>query len=164
MSQKVKAIPDGYHTLTPYICIPNAAKAIEFYKTAFNAKEIERHPTHDGRVMHAVLQIGNSYLMMSDYFPESGCGISDPKTLKGATAMLHIYTENVDAAFDRAVKAGAKVQRPLENTFWGDRYGQLVDPFGFLWSLSMHIADVSPEQVSKGAESCCSPKKTSCCS
>lgn len=162
MSQKVKAIPEGYHSLTPFLSLKNAAKAIEFYKNAFGAKEIEKHVMPDGRIMHAVIKIGNSLVMVADEFPEYGCGIVSPSSLKGTTMMLHFYVENVDAAFDKAVKAGATVKMPVEDMFWGDRYGQLEDPFGHLWSIGTHIADVSDDEINQASTQCCKGK-TSCC-
>ena len=117
MKPKVKPIPDGYYTLTPHLSIKDAAKAIKFYKDAFGAKEVEVCDTPDGKIMHAVLKIGNSLLMLADEFPEYGCGISSPKSLKGTTSMLHLYVEDVDASFNKAVKAGAKVIRPVEDQF-----------------------------------------------
>ena len=158
MPQKVKPIPEGYHTVTPFLFVKNAAKAMQFYKDAFNAHEIEKSFSPDGRIMHAVLKIGNSFIMMADEFPERSCGISAPLSLKGTTAMFHLYVEDVDAAFDKAVKAGANIQMPLADMFWGDRYGQLQDPFGHVWSMSTHIADLTPEQIKKGAEACFSNK------
>lgn len=152
MTQKVNPIPEGYHTITPFLSINEAGKAIEFYKKAFGAQEIEKHLSPDGKVMHAVIKIGDSMLMLSDEFPEHSCGLSSPHALKGTTALFHLYMDNVDAAFDKAVKAGAIVKMPLEDAFWGDRYGQVQDPFGHIWSMSMHIADLTDEQIEEGAE------------
>jgi len=155
MSSKVKGIPDGYHTITPYLTLKDAAKAIKFYKDAFGAQEIEMHHAPDGRIMNATLKIGNSFFMLCDEFPEyGGCGISPPHSLKGTTAMLHLYVEDVDAAFNKAVKAGSKVKMPVADMFWGDRYGQLEDPFGHLWSIATRISAPSKEKSQKGAEEC----------
>lgn len=154
MTKKVKPIPDGYHSITPFLSVKECAKAIKFYKEAFGAQEIEKHNAPDGRIMHAVLKIGNSLFMLADEFPESGCGIAAPVSLKGTTTMFHIYTEDVDTLFAKATKAGAKVTRALENTFWGDRYGQVQDPFGHAWSLSTHIADFSAEEIEKKGSEC----------
>lgn len=154
MKTEVKGIPEGYHTLTPYLIMKDATKAIKFYKEAFGAQEIKKHPSPDGRIMYAVIQIGDSLLMLSDEFSESGCGASAPSTLNGTTAMLHVYVENVDALFNQAVKAGGKVKMPVSNTFWGDRYGMLEDPFGHIWSLATRIAHVEPEQIEQGAKQC----------
>jgi uncharacterized glyoxalase superfamily protein PhnB len=152
LQKKVKAIPDGYHTVTPFLSLKNCTKAIKFYKEAFGAKEIEVNGSPDGKIMHAVLQIGNSLIMMADEFPESKCGISSPHSLKGSTAMLHLYVEDADAVFNKAVKAGAKVIRPMADQFWGDRYGQFEDPFGHLWSVATHTVDLTKEEVAQAAE------------
>lgn len=163
MSKKVKAIPDGFNTITPYLTLKDSAKAIKFYKEAFGAKEIEVNHSPDGRIMNAILQIGNSMLMLSDEFPEfSSCNIMPPHSLKGTTTMFHLYVEDVDAAFNQAVKAGAKVKMPVEDMFWGDRYGQLEDPFGHLWSIATHIADLPAHEVEHGAQECCKKSAKSC--
>src|ERR1700733_10702451 len=113
MSKKVKPIPDGYHTLTPFLSLKEAAKAIQFYKEAFGAKELEKHLSPDGKVMHAVIQIGDSLIMMADEFPgENGCGMVSPKTLNGTSVLMHLYVEDADAVFNKAVKAGAKEKMP----------------------------------------------------
>ncbi len=151
-SKKVKAIPDGYHTVTPFLSLKNATKAIQFYKDALGARVIEKNDSPDGKVMHAVIQIGDSLLMLADEFPQSKCGISSPQSLKGSTTMLHLYVEDVDTAFNKAVKAGAKVIMPVSDAFWGDRYGQLEDPFGHLWSIATHKVDLSKEEITKAAE------------
>jgi len=154
MPKKVPPIPEGAHTVTPYLLIKGASKAIEFYKKAFNAKVLQRSDLPDGSVMHAKLQIGDSHLMLSDEMPQSkDCGMSSPVSLKGSTVMLHIYVENVDAAFDQAIKAGGKSQMAVSDTFWGDRYGQLVDPFGHLWSISTQKEIVTDEEAAKRAKS-----------
>lgn len=146
-------IPNGFHTLTPYIVVKQAPQAIEFYKKAFGAKLIEKHDTEDGKVMHAQLQIGDSMLMLSDEFPEpQGCGMAAPATSKGIAVALHLYVDDVDTVFKKAVQAGAKVVMPVEDQFWGDRFGQLEDPFGHRWSLATPIAQPSHEHHHKG---CC---------
>lgn len=154
MVKNIKPIPDGYHTITPFLSFKEAAKAIKFYQEAFGAELIEKHDYENGKVMHAVIKIGDSLIMMADEFPESSCGLSSPLTLKGSTALFHIYVKDVDSAFDRAVKAGAKVKMPVEDMFWGDRYGQLEDPFGHLWSIATHTADLTEEEIEKGAQEC----------
>ncbi len=154
MTKKVKSIPDGFRTLTPYLTIKDAANAIKFYHDAFGAKEIEVNHSPDGKVMHALLQIGDSYLMFSDEFPEYG-GVLSPTTLKGTTFNLFMYVEDADAAFKKAINAGAKVKMPLENMFWGDRFGQLEDPFGHIWSIATHIADVDHDHMNDVADECC---------
>ena len=143
----VKPIPDGYHTLTPFLTIRDAAKAIEFYKAAFGAQERGVMKAPDGKVMHAELKIGDSIVMLSDEFPDFG-SIS-PQALGGSASGLHIYLDNVDAAFDRAVKAGAQVEMPVMDQFWGDRYGRLKDPFGHKWSIATHVKDMSPEEMNQ---------------
>jgi len=146
----VKPIPEGYHTLTPFMTIRNAAKAIEFYKQAFGAQQrgdIAKDPS--GKVMHAEIKIGDSIIMLSDEFPEFGS--VGPES--GGTSMgLHIYVDNVDQAFDRAVKAGAKVEMPLADQFWGDRYGRLKDPFGHKWSIATHVKDMSADEMKRSMD------------
>ena len=140
-----KAIPDGYHTLTPYMTVRDAARAIEFYKQAFGAQERGVMKGPDGKVMHAELRIGDSILMLGDEQPQFGA--LSPQSTGGAGMGLHIYTEDVDSAFDRAVKAGATVEMPVTDMFWGDRYGKLVDPYGQKWSIATHKRDVSREEM-----------------
>lgn len=163
MSKNMKGIPEGYRTVTPYLTLKEAAKAISFYKAAFGAEEVELHHSPDGRIMHATIRIGDSLIMLSDEFPEYGCGASNPQALKGTTVMLHVYVPNVDIAFSKAVKAGATVKMPVDDMYWGDRYGQIEDPFGHIWSLATHIADAKElpmEQSSMGG--CCQGKNHSC--
>ena len=150
MAKKVKPIPDGAHTVTPYLTIRGAAQAIEFYKKAFGATEILRMPGPSGAVMHAELKIGDSVIFLSEEFP--GMGNGSPSSLNGTTVGIHLNVENVDAAHDRAVSAGAKSLMPPQNMFWGDRFTKLVDPFGHSWSLSTHIEDVSPEEMQRRSE------------
>jgi PhnB protein len=145
-----KAIPDGYHTLTPYIALRDAAKAIEFYKTALGATELYRMPMPGGKIAHAELQIGDSRLMLSDAMPD--WGNKSAQDFGGTPVGLCIYTENVDALAERFVKAGGKVVRPLENQFYGDRSGQFEDPEGYKWTLMQHIEDVSPEEMQRRME------------
>ena len=147
----VKPIPDGYHTLTPFLTVRDASRAIDFYQQAFGAQVrggVAKDP--DGKVMHAELKIGDSIIMLSDEYPEFG---SLSPHSGGSTSMgLHIYVDDVDSAFARAVEAGAQVDMPLRDQFWGDRYGRLKDPFGHKWSLATHKADVSPEEMKRGVE------------
>lgn len=146
-----KPIPEGYHTLTPFLTVRNAAKAIEFYKQAFGAQQrgdVAKDPT--GKVMHAELKIGDSFIMMSDEFPEFGS--LAPESGGGTSMGLHIYVDNVDEAFDRAVKAGAKVEMPVGDQFWGDRYGRLKDPFGHKWSIATHTKDMSADEMKEAME------------
>jgi PhnB protein len=143
----VKAIPEGYHTLTPFLSLRDAAKAIEFYKAALGAEELFRMPMPGGKVAHAELRIGNSRFMVADEMPE--WGNKSAKTMGGSPMGLNIYTENVDALAERFVKAGGKVVRPLENQFYGDRSGQFEDPEGYKWTLAQHVEDVSPEEMQR---------------
>jgi len=147
MSESVKAIPDGYHVVTPYLVVESAAEAIEFYSRAFGAQELYRMPGPDGSVMHAEFRIGDSNVMIAD--ENTPMGSKSPKTLGGSPASLLLYVEDVDAAFQQAVDAGATVVMPVADMFWGDRYGKLQDPFGHDWSVATHIEDVSPEQMAE---------------
>jgi PhnB protein len=151
MAEKVQAVPQGFHTLTPHLIVRDADRAIEFYRKAFGAElqgGIARMP--DGRVMHALLRIGDSNLMLNDEMPEHGA--LSPLSGGSSSVTIHIYTPNVDAAFDRAVSAGAKVGMPLADQFWGDRYGFVKDPFGHHWSLASHIKDMSPEEMKRSMD------------
>lgn len=145
MAATVKAIPDGFHTLTPYLVVKDAPKAIEFYKQAFGAEALGMHYAPGGKVMNASLRIGDSHLMLCDEFPSMGA--PSPQTLGGSGVTIHIYVENVDALYNQAVAAGASATMPLMDAFWGDRYGQLTDPFGHRWSLATHIEDLSPQEI-----------------
>jgi PhnB protein len=146
----VKPIPDGYHTLTPFLTVRDASRAIEFYKDAFGATErgIMKDPT--GKVMHAELKIGDSIIMLSDEFPDFNC--LSPQSVGGSSMGLHIYLDGVDAAFDRAVKAGAEVEMPVMDQFWGDRYGKLKDPFGHKWSIGTHVKDMSADEMKRSMD------------
>ena len=146
MSTPVKPIPDGYHTVTPYLSIKGAAKALEFYAKAFGAKETVRMPgAEPDSVGHAEIRIGDSPIMLAD---ESPFGKS-PLTLGGVSVSICLYVEDVDSAFQRAVEAGAKVVRPVADQFYGDRTGSLEDPFGHHWHLMTHKEDVSPEEMKR---------------
>ena len=151
---QVKSIPDGMHTVTPHLICAGAADAIEFYKKAFNAVESGRMAGPQGKLMHALIRIGDSAVMLVDEFPDWGS--IGPKTLKGSPVTIHLYVEDVDAIVKRAVAAGAKITMPLEDTFWGDRYCKLEDPFGHHWSVATHVRDVSPEEMRQAAEKACS--------
>lgn len=146
---KVKPIPEGYHTLTPYLIIKGAADAIEFYKQAFNAIEIMRMPQPDGRIGHAQIKIGDSQIMLADEFPEMNA--YGPQEGVRSPVMLHLYVEDVDSLFNQAVAAGASVLRPLQDQFYGDRSGGLIDPFGHVWYMATHIEDLSPEELHERA-------------
>ncbi|MGI8554707.1 MAG: VOC family protein [Dehalococcoidia bacterium] len=147
VAKPVQAIPEGYRTLTPYLSIKGAAKAIAFYTRAFGAQERVRMEGPGGTIGHAELAIGDSMIMLSDEMP--GMGNRSPQSLNGTTVGFALYVEDVDAAFARAVAAGATVLQPLENQFYGDRSGTVADPFGHSWSLMTHIEDVSPEEMKK---------------
>lgn len=149
MAGKVKAVPEGTHTITAHLSVREASKAVEFYEKAFGAQLRALHKTPDGKVMHASLKIGDSSLLLADEFPGAGC--PSPQTLGGSPVVLNIYVEDVDKLFNQAVAAGAKVTMPLANQFWGDRYGQIVDPFGHTWALGSHVEDVAPEELERRA-------------
>jgi uncharacterized glyoxalase superfamily protein PhnB len=144
----VKPIPDGMHSLTPHLICGGAAEAIEFYVKAFNAVELTRMPGPQGKLMHAVIRIGDSALMLVDENPQ--WGLLGPKALKGSPVAIHLFVEDVDAAVAQAVAAGAKITMPIAEMFWGDRYGQLVDPFGHRWSVATHTRDLSREEMQQG--------------
>jgi len=143
-------IPTGFHSVTPYLHVRGALKAIDFYKKAFGAEERFVMPGPEGRVMHAEIKIGDSIVMISDECPEMGA--LGPEGRGGATSSLFLYFTNVDTAFDKAVQAGCTVKMPLQNQFWGDRFGTVVDPFGHVWSMATHVEDVSPEDMKKRSE------------
>ena len=145
-----KPIPDEFHTLTPHLVVTDGAKATEFYKQAFHAQELVRHMSPDGKaVMHGQLKIGNSMLMLGSEFPPT---CLSPKNRGGTSVFLHLYTEDADATFDRAVKAGCTVKMPVSDTFWGDRYGVVEDPFGHQWSIATHQHDYTDEQIATNAK------------
>jgi PhnB protein len=146
-----KAVPDGYSTVTAYLVVKNAADAIDFYKRAFGAKELDRMTGPGGQgVMHAEIQIGNSRLMLSDEFPGSGC--QAPQSLGSTTCQMFLYVDDVDAAYQKAVSAGAQAAMPPADMFWGDRFGKLTDPFGHSWGMATHKEDVSKEEMQKRSE------------
>lgn len=148
---KVRPIPKGYHSVTPGLSVRNAAQAIDFYKKAFGAKEKTRMAGPDGKsVMHAELKIGDSKFMLGEEMPQMGQ--PSPQTLNGTTVNLYIYVKNVDKVFDRAVKAGASVVMPVSDAFWGDRYGQLKDPFGHAWGIATRKKNLSEKEMKKAAE------------
>ncbi|MGH7411004.1 MAG: VOC family protein [Candidatus Methylomirabilis sp.] len=151
MAKRAKAIPEGYHTITPHLTVRGAAQAIEFYKRAFGAKVRMRMPGPDGKtIMHAELKIGDSIVFLNDEFPDMGC--RSPQSLGGTASGLFLYVRNVDAAFNRAVAAGAKVQMPVSDMFWGDRYGKVIDPLGHEWGIGTHKEDLTPSQIRKRGE------------
>jgi PhnB protein len=143
----VKPIPEGYHSLTPYLMYREAARAIDYYKNVFGAKVRVRMDGPNGRVAHAELEIGDSLLMLADETPQTYA--KSPDAAAAPTNGLHLYVEDADAIFDKAVKAGAKVLRPLANQFYGDRSASFLDPFGQMWTVSTHVEDVSAEELKK---------------
>ena len=145
----VKPIPDEYPRLMPYLIVDGAAAAMDFYKSVFGATERMRMPGPDGRIGHAELQLGESVLMLADENPEMG--IRGPKAIGGTPVTLHVYVEDSDAAFERALNAGATSLRPIENQFYGDRSGQFEDPFGHKWNVATHVEDVPPDEMEKRA-------------
>ena len=157
MAKKVKPIPDGYHTVTPYLIVNGAAKALEFYKKAFGATEIMRFPGPDGKIGHAEIKIGDSRIMMADEFPEMGA--RSPLSVGGSSVNLLLYVEDVDKLASQAVAAGAKVRRKVQDQFYGDRSGTFEDPFGHVWSIATHTEDVSPAEMQKRAAAAFAEKK-----
>jgi len=147
MPSQVKPIPQGYHTVTPYLTVHDAARAIDFYKRAFGAQEIVRMGGPGDKIGHAELKIGDSMIMLADEFP--GQSTKSPQSLGGTTASVFLYVENVDALFHQAQSARAKVEQPLADMFWGDRFGRLSDPFGHSWSMATHKEDVAPQEMAK---------------
>jgi PhnB protein len=149
MANPMKPIPEGYHSVTPYMICKGAADAIEFYKKAFGAVEVMRMAGPNGRIGHAEIKIGDSHIMLSDEHPEMG--IYSPQHYGGSPTSVLLYVENADATVNAAVTAGAKVTRPLKDEFYGDRAGTVVDPFGHQWYVHTHIKDVSPEELQRAA-------------
>ena len=143
----VEPIPEGYNTITPYLAVEDAARAIEFYGRAFGATERYRMPGPEGTIAHAEIQIGNSVIMLSDPFPQAT--VKPPPQLGGTTTGLFVYVEDVDAAFKRAVDAGATETMAPADMFWGDRFGTVTDPFGHSWQLATHVEDMTPEEVAR---------------
>jgi uncharacterized glyoxalase superfamily protein PhnB len=151
MSQKVQPIPPGYHSLTPHLIIKGAGQAVDYYKKAFGAQELFRFQCEEtGNVAHAELKIGDSILMICEESAEWGA--FSPASTKGTPVGVHLYVENVDDVFDRAVKAGGKALMPVTDMFWGDRFGKLQDPFGHVWEIATHKEDLTPEEVAKRAK------------
>lgn len=144
---KVKAIPEGYHSVTPYLFVRGAARAIDFYKNTFGAVERMRMPGPDGKIGHAELQIGDSVIMLADENPQMQA--KSPETLGGSANSIYLYVEQVDSVVDKAVQSGAKLLRAVADQFYGDRMGTILDPFGQMWSVGTHIEDVSPEEMKK---------------
>ena len=147
MAAKVNPIPKGFHTVTSHLVIHDATKAIEFYQKAFGAKVLEVHNMPNGKVMHAAIKIGDTVMMLADEFP--GAPAASPHTLGRTTDVLHIYTKDSDAFFNRAVEAGASVVMPITDMFWGDRYGQVKDPFGHMWAIATRKENLSKAELAK---------------
>ena len=153
---RTRPIPAGMTAVTPHLIVDGAARAIEFYKAAFGATEEMRLPAPDGKLMHARLRIGGAAVMLVDEMPH--CNALGPKTLKGTPVTIHLFVEDADAVFARAVKAGASALMPPADMFWGDRYGVVTDPFGHCWSIATHQRDLTPEEINKGMlEACAAP-------
>lgn len=150
MDKQVRPIPEGYHTITPYLIVKNASEALEFYKRAFNAREIFRMETPEKKIGHCEFEIGDSRIMMADEFPQMGATAPSDQPVRSFS--LLIYVNNVDEVFNRAVEAGAKVLRPLQNEFYGDRMGTVQDPFGHNWHLGQQIEKVSPEEMKRRSD------------
>ena len=150
MTAQTRGVPEGFTTLTPHLVVAGGEAAIAFYEQAFGAELLHRQMAPDGtRLLHATVRIGDSMLMLADEFPEFGS--KGPNALGGSPVTVHLYFPDADAAFDRAVAAGAAVAMPLADMFWGDRYGRLTDPFGHHWSIGAHIRDVPPEEMAAAA-------------
>ena len=150
MANSVKPIPEGYHTLTPHLVCRNADRAIEFYKQAFGAQEYLRMPGSAGKITHAELKIGDSMVFLCDELGEAGS--ASPEASGSRAISLHLYVEDVDSTFNRAIGAGARVEMAVADMFWGDRYGKLTDPFGHQWSIGTHKEDVAPEELARRAQ------------
>jgi uncharacterized glyoxalase superfamily protein PhnB len=145
MNATAENAPSGMRSITPHLVCAGAADAIEFYKKAFGAEEMMRMPGPDGRLMHGAVRIGDSMVMLVDEMPEWGA--LGPKALKGSPVTIHLMVDDVDAVFAQAVAAGATVKMPVADMFWGDRYGQVIDPFGHVWSIATHVRDLTPEEM-----------------
>jgi PhnB protein len=145
-----KPIPTGFHSVNPAIVVRRAAEAIDFYKRAFGAEEVSRMTGPDGSILHAEIRIGDSVVMLGEENPQ--WGTLSPESTKGNPGSLHLYVGDADAVFEQAVKAGAKVRMPLEDAFWGDRYGKITDPFGHEWGIATRVKDLTPEQIKQAAD------------
>jgi PhnB protein len=145
-----KHIPDGYHSVTPYLIVKGAGAALEFYKRAFGVTEVMRMPAPDGKIGHAEIKIGDSHIMLADEYPERG--YRGPQSLGGTSVSLMIYVERVDDFFKQALAAGAKELQPIKDQFYGDRSGTLLDPFGHMWTIATHVEDVLPPEMERRAQ------------
>ena len=144
---KIKTTPDGYHSVTPYLIIKGAARALDFYQRAFGATELMRIPGPGDQIGHAEILLGDSHIMLADECPQMNA--LSPQTLGGSPVLLHLYVPDADALFAQAIATGASVEQPMENKFYGDRSGSVLDPFGHRWTLSTHMEDVSPEEIGR---------------
>jgi len=149
-TRHVRAVPEGYHTVAPHLCVDNGAQALEFYRKAFGAAEVNCLKIPGGKIGHAEIQIGDSRIMLSDEFPDFGN--RSPKSFGGTPVIIHLYVEDVDAVAGQALAAGATVLIPVADQFYGDRSGRIQDPFGHVWIISTHIEDVTPEEVERRTE------------
>jgi PhnB protein len=149
MSNEVKPIPDGYHSVTPYLIVGDGARALEFYKQAFGATELFRMDAPGGKIGHAEIKIGDSRVMLADEHPQMNA--RSPQTIGGSPVSLMLYVSDVDATVGKAVASGAKLTRPVANQFYGDRTGGIEDPFGHAWYIATHVEDVAPEELQKRA-------------
>ena len=145
-----KPIPDGFTTVTASLTVKEASKAIEFYKKAFDAKELNRFPGPDGKIMHAEIKIGNSIVMLNDEDPNMNC--KSPQSIGGTGSSIFLYVNDADATFNKAVSAGAKPTMPLMDAFWGDRFGSIEDPFGHVWGIATRKKDRTPEEMLKAGQ------------
>lgn len=150
MSKKVKAVPEGYQTVTPYLIVDGGAKALDFYTAAFGATELMRIAMPNGKLGHAEFRVGDSVIMLADEHPEMGH--RGPRSLGGTSVSILLYVEDVDAMAEKVITAGGRVLRPVQNQFYGDRTGTFEDPFGHVWTIATHIEDLSPEEIHKRAE------------
>lgn len=150
MASRINEVRKGFHTVTPVLTVKDGSRAIDFYKRAFGAEELLRVDGPEGKIVHAELKIGDSIIMLSDEMPQGSC--RSPQALGGTAVNIFLYVKDVDQVFNRAVAAGAKIAMPLSDMFWGDRYGQITDPFGHSWSLATHKEDVPPEELRKRAK------------
>ncbi len=147
MANKVNPIPEGFHTVTPYLCVKDATRAIEFYKKAFGATEVMHLVDPSGKIGNAQIQIGDSMVMLADEFPEMG--FLSPQSLGGSPVSISLFVEDADALASQAIAAGAKVLRPVADQFWGERFGKFEDPFGHIWNIQTRTEEVSPEEMQR---------------
>jgi len=149
MAKNVKPVPEGFHTVTPYLVQRDAKRALEFYKKAFGAETRMSMPAPDGRIQHAEIKIGDSIIFVTDEFPDLAPELKSPESAGCATGSIFLYVPDVDAAFKRAVEAGARVVMPATDMFWGDRFGKVADPFGHHWGIATHKEDLTPQETQK---------------